>query len=90
MLPLASNGVLTFTIMRFLGAWNEYWGAYLYFGRFETLAVGLEKIASNLTNKKKYTELFAAMVITIIPVFIFYAIFQKQLMRNTIGGGLKG
>ncbi len=90
MLPLASNGVLTFTIMRFLGSWNEYWGAYLYFGRFKTLAVGLEEISTFMTNRKRYTELFAAMVITIIPVFIFYAIFQKQLMRNTIGGGLKG
>ena len=90
MLPLASNGVLTFTIMRFLGSWNEYWHAYLYFGNYRTLAVGLAEISNDLTKLSKYTELFATMIITVIPVIIFYAIFQKQLMRNTIGGGLKG
>ena len=94
MLPLASNGVMTFTIMRFLGSWNEYWGAYLYFGSFfqerETLAVGLNRISKLADNRGLFVELFAAMVVTVVPVFVFYAIFQKQLMRNTIGGGLKG
>lgn len=94
MLPLASNGVMTFTIMRFLGAWNEYWGAYLYFGSIfterETIAVGLNRISQDADNKGRLVELFAAMIVMITPVLVFYAIFQKQLMRNTIGGGLKG
>ncbi|MBE5742615.1 MAG: carbohydrate ABC transporter permease [Clostridiales bacterium] len=90
MLPLAANGVLTFTIIRFLGSWNEYWSAYLYFGRFETLAVGLNRLSTEAASFNLHVELFAAMIVSIIPVLIFYAIFQKQLMRNTIGGGLKG
>ena len=88
MLPLASNGVLTFTVIRFLGCWNEYWSAYLYFGDYETLAVGLNRIAK--TNLYGEVKQFAAMIVSIVPVLIFYAVFQKQLMRNTIGGGLKG
>ena len=90
MLPLAANGVLTFTIMRFLGCWNEYWTANLYFGNYPTLAVGLRDLSYKADHFGNYCELFASMIVTIIPILIFYAIFQKQLMRNTIGGGLKG
>ena len=87
MIPLASNGILTFTIMRFLGSWNEYWTNYLYFGNYPTMAVGISLLSK---DSGKDAELFAAMIVSIIPVLIFYAVFQKQLMRNTIGGGLKG
>ena len=87
MVPLAANGILTFTIMRFLGSWNEYWTNYLYFGSYPTLAVGISLLSK---ESGKDAELFAAMIVSIIPVLTFYAIFQRQLMRNTIGGGLKG
>lgn len=87
MIPLAANGIITFTIMRFLGSWNEYWANYLYFGDYPTIAVGISLLSK---ESGRDAELFAAMIISIIPVLIFYAIFQKQLMRNTIGGGIKG
>lgn len=87
MIPLAANGIITFTIMRFLGAWNEYWGNYLYFGDYPTIAVGISLLSK---ESGRDAELFAAMIVSIIPVLIFYAVFQKQLMRNTIGGGIKG
>ena len=87
MVPLASNGIMTFTIMRFLGCWNEYWANYLYFQNYPTLAVGISLLSK---DSGKDAELFAAMIISMVPVLIFYAVFQKQLMRNTIGGGLKG
>ena len=87
MIPLAINGVLTFTIMRFLGFWNEYWGNYLYFQEYPTLAVGVA-----ILSKKpgQDTQKFAAMIVSIIPILTVYAFTQKQLMKNTVGGGLKG
>ena len=89
MLPMAKNGILTFTIMRFLGFWNSYWMPYLFYSNHPTLAVGLSMLSATSTNHGEYTELFAAMILSIIPVIIFYAIFQKQLLSNTIDGGLK-
>lgn len=89
MLPMAKNGILTFTIMRFLGFWNEYWIPSLFYSNHPTLAVGLSLLSADATNKGQYAELFAAMIVSIIPVLIFYAIFQKRLLSNTIDGGLK-
>ena len=30
MMPMAKNGILTFTILRFLGFWNSYWMPHLF------------------------------------------------------------
>ena len=88
MIPMAKNGILTFTILRFLGFWNSYWIPHLFYNNHPTLAVGLAKL-SNEAVFGQYPTLFAAMIVSIIPVLIFYAIFQKKLLANTIDGGLK-
>ena len=86
MLPLAKNGVLTFTIIRFLGFWNDYWYPSLFYSNHPTIAVGVAGL-NNASNA--FPVICAAMVLAVLPVLIFYAIFQKRLMINTIDGGLK-
>ncbi len=88
MIPMAKNGILTFTILRFLGFWNEYWIPYLFYQDHPTLAVGLAKLSHEAVFGQ-YPTLFAAMIVSIVPVLIFYAIFQKKLLANTVDGGLK-
>ncbi len=90
MLPLAKNGIMVFTLMRFLGSWNEYWTAFLYYGEHPTLAVGLSKLSSRAGQDIPYGVFFAGTIICIMPVLIFYAFFSKKLMQNLIGGGIKG
>lgn len=91
MLPLAKNGVLVFTIMKFMGYWNEYWQAFLYYGQHPTLAVGLQ-LLSGLAGQGglPYSVFFAGTILCIIPVLIFYAIFSDKLMSNLNAGGIKG
>lgn len=86
MIPLARNGILTFTIIRFLGFWNDYWYPSLFYSNHPTIAVGIAGI-NNASNA--FPVICAAMVLAILPVLIFYAVFQKKLMLNTIDGGLK-
>lgn len=91
MLPLAKNGILVFTIMKFMGYWNEYWQAFLYYGQHPTLAVGLQQL-SGLAGQGglPYSVFFAGTILCIIPVLIFYAIFSDKLMSNLNAGGIKG
>ena len=90
MMPMAKNGILTFTILRFLGFWNSYWLPYLFYKNNPTIAVGLSLLKAEVENQPGTdVKLFAAMIVAIIPIIIFYAIFQKQLLSNTIDGGLK-
>ena len=95
MIPLAKNGIMVFTIMKFIGYWNEYWSVMLYYcniGKgFEhhwTLSVGLTKLSQNRNIQKNV--FYAGTVICIIPAIIFYAIFSDKLMGNLNAGGIKG
>ena len=88
MIPLARKSILTFSIIRFLGFWNDYWLPSLFYSEHPTVAVGLSQISAKVANRND-PVLFAAIIISVVPVLIFYTAFQKQLMGNTIGGGLK-
>ena len=37
-----------------------------------------------------YAEMFASMIVAVLPIIIVFVIFQKTIMENTIVGGLKG
>ena len=86
MLPMVKNGIVAFTIIQFLGHWNEFWTPYMFYESHPTIAVGL-----NILDKEKVTaKKFAGILIATVPVIIAYTIFQRKIMENSIGGGLKG
>lgn len=87
MLPLAKNGIITFTILKFLGYWNDYWYPSLFYKNRPTLAVAIAELTN--TSSPKIPLISAAMILAIVPVLIFYAITQKRLLSNAFDGGLK-
>ena len=89
MMPLARKALITYSILCFLGFWNEYWYASLFYDQHPTLAVGLTHISVTATGTGNYPLLFAAMLVTIVPVLLLFAIFQRQMLGNLSGGGLK-
>lgn len=88
MLPLASKAIMTYTILCFLGFWNDYWYPSLFYEQHPTIAVGLTHISASV-QRSNTPMLFASMIISIIPVLIFFALFQKQLLGSLTAGGLK-
>lgn len=89
MLPLAKKAMTTYFILAFLGFWNDYWFPSLFYDQRPTLAVGLMHISVTATGTANYPLLFAAMLVTIVPVLLMFAIFQKQMLGNVTGGGIK-
>ena len=89
MMPLAFPAILSLFLVTFISAWNDYFTMYLYLPSYQTLAVGIyrwEQVAAQNGGTPVY---MAALVISIIPVLILYACFQKTLMDNSLGGGIK-
>lgn len=87
--PQLRNSIVTIAIFQFLWAWDDYLWPYL------TIRTGdkqLLSIALNLFNGRystDYAGLFAATSITIIPVVIFYVIFQKRFIEGVSSSSLK-
>lgn len=90
MIPMCKGPIISCCILQAITLWNDYSTPFLFMNSHSTLAVGLQAIQAELQIKGQYPLVFAAMIISILPVLILYACFQKKIIENTVAGGLKG
>ena len=90
MIPMCKGPIISCCILQAITLWNDYSTPFLFMNSHPTLAVGLQTIQAELQSKGQYPLVFAAMIISILPVLILYACFQKKIVENTVAGGLKG
>ncbi|MFV0430597.1 MAG: carbohydrate ABC transporter permease [Alphaproteobacteria bacterium] len=88
--PIAVPIAVTIAIFTFLGAWNEFVLVYTLTSdnALQTLPVGINKLSGGKTPDRGLQ--FASLVITTLPMILFYALFQKQLHKGFAGGSVKG
>ena len=94
-LPQASGILSVLMILGFIGAWNDYTMPYLYLPSHETLATGIYTLSQSITGSNSeysndYPKLFAAMIVSIMPVLVLFIAFQDKIMHFSLGGGVKG
>jgi N-acetylglucosamine transport system permease protein len=88
MLPMARPGMATVAIFNFLGLWNQF----LLPVALNTdqskyvLTQGMASFASQAGYAVDFGALFAAVVITVVPVLIVYLIFQRRLEGSVSTG----
>ena len=90
MLPQVKPSLIAIGIIAAINYWNDYFTPYMYLRQHPTIAVGLEQISALAKSQNWWTELFAIMLISVIPPIAVFAAFQKTIMENTVAGGLKG
>lgn len=88
MVPLAMPALIAVAVIYSIGVWNDYVAPKLYMSEIPTLAVGLQNVINQ--NRGAQTKVFAAMIITLVPILAVFIAFQKTIMQNTVAGGLKG
>ena len=91
MLPMARNGIASVAIFNFLGLWNQFLLPVALNTKRENyvLSQGMASFASQAGYNVDYGRLFAAVVITVVPVLIVYSIFQRQLQGSVTQGTSK-
>lgn len=91
MLPMAKPGLSSVLIFNFLGLWNQFLipVALNTNTKNYVLSQGLAAFASQAGYAVDFGALFAAVVITVIPVLIIYVIFQRQLQGSVTQGTSK-
>ena len=88
--PQAINLIAAQWVMGFIGTWNDFSGPYLFLPSHPTLGVGVKEISDKINLGHSYPELFATIVLMLIPTLILYFSFQKKIMTVSLGGGIKG
>lgn len=88
MLPMARPGLATVAILNFVGLWNQFLLPVALNTNPENyvLTQGMAQFASQAGYSVDFGALFAAVVITVIPVLVVYLIFQRQLQGSVSAG----
>lgn len=91
MLPMAKPGMAAVAIMNFLGLWNQFLLPISLNANKENwvLSQGMNAYASSAGYALDFGQMFAAVMITIIPVLIVYILFQRQLQGSVSQGTSK-
>ncbi|MGN6486573.1 MAG: ABC transporter permease subunit [Devosia sp.] len=91
MLPMAGPGMASVAIFNFLGLWNQFLLPIALNTNTQNyvLSQGMASFASQAGYSVNFGALFAAVVITVLPVLVTYVIFQRQLQGSVSQGLLK-
>ena len=91
-IPLAKPSVITVILFNFLSFWNEYIISMTLLTKPElkTLPVGLMNLMAAQKSAVQYGQMYAGLVIVMLPTLIMYMCVQKQLTEGMTVGGLKG
>lgn len=92
MLPLIGPAAATVAVLAFMSSWNEYIYALVSIRSAElfTLPIGIADLSAK-RFLSGYAPVFAAMVVTALPVYIMFIAAQRAFIRSlAMGGGVKG
>jgi len=89
-MPMAAPVATTVAILTVTGTWNEFMliNILVASDSLKTIPVGMNMFAGSLATD--YGKQFAALVIGMMPMIIFYAIFRKQITKGVSAGAVKG
>jgi raffinose/stachyose/melibiose transport system permease protein len=89
-MPMAAPVATTVAILNITGTWNEFMliNILVASDNLKSIPVGMRQFAGSLATD--YGKQFAALVIGMMPMIIFYAIFRKQITKGVSAGAVKG
>lgn len=88
--PLLKPAIVTSLVLKGVSVYNEYYASSLYLTKPElkTISTALYTFTGPYGNQ--YNYICAGVLITIIPILIFFLIFQKQVYSGMAAGAVKG
>jgi len=90
-LPLMKPALVTSAIFAFIWSWNDFLGPLLYLKdpSLYSLPIAL-RLFVDQTSTSDYGALMAMSVLALIPVLLFFLVFQRYLVEGVATQGLKG
>lgn len=88
--PLLKPAIMTTLVLKGVSVYNEYYASSLYLTlpELKTISTALYTFTGPYGNQ--YNYICAGVLITIIPLLIFFLVFQKQVYSGMAAGAVKG
>lgn len=88
--PLLKPAIMTTLVLKGVSVYNEYYASSLYLTlpELKTISTALYTFTGPYGNQ--YNYICAGVLITIVPILIFFLVFQKQVYSGMAAGAVKG
>ncbi|WP_432488949.1 carbohydrate ABC transporter permease [Kineococcus sp. SYSU DK018] len=91
MLPLMRPALITASIFAFIWSWNDFLGPLLYLNSPDKYPLPLAlRLFVDQTSVSDYGAMIAMSVLALMPVMLFFLVFQRFLVDGVATQGLKG
>ena len=88
-LPISSPGIITVLVLNFINMWNEYLFALILMdSNNRTIQLATALLRAN-QRSVDYGMIAAGVVISMIPVYIAFVLFQEKIMNGMLAGAVK-
>ena len=90
--PILKPTTITIAILNVMWIWNDYLLPYIVLGQqpgATTVPVAIQGVMQGSYGAIDWGAFFAMMVLTIIPIIVFYLFGQKYIIKGFTAGGVK-
>ncbi len=89
-LPLSTPAIATAAMFSFYWSWDDFFAPLIYLNDIETYTVPLAlRLFIDSESQSAFGQMFAMSVLSLVPVFVFFVIFQKFIIHGIAMSGLK-
>ena len=90
MLPIAAPGAFTLGIFSFVGAWNNFFNAFILITSRDkyTLPMLVQTLRGDV-YRHEYGAIYLGLAATVVPIIIVYFIFSKYIVNGISLGAVK-
>ena len=93
MVPMCKPTVITVALTTFMGGWNNYFWPKIIIKVQDmyVLTVGVQRLKTSYGNDAtaNYHQIMAGVLLSVIPVFIVFAIFQRHMLSGFTKAAMK-
>ena len=90
MMPMCRPILSAIAVIQTFFAWNEFSFALVLISNAKKRTVPLEIAMLKGQYSSNYPQIFATMLLAMIPAIIFYCLFRRQVMKGMVAGAVKG
>lgn len=90
-MPVMRPTMITVAILNVMWIWNDYLLPLLVLdSKYSTLPIAIQKIFTGSYGGRDMGGLMAMLVLSIIPIIVFYIAAQKHIIEGVVAGAVKG
>lgn len=89
--PLTLPALVTTSIFTFIWTWNDFNSQLIYLNnpKLYTVTLALRTFMDTM-GESSWGALFAMSILSLVPIFVFFVLFQRLLIEGIATSGIKG